>query len=259
MPRNQVDDKGAIPAQDLDKLLLESGNAVLVGGQALAFWVTYYGVHESAPPRAFITSDVDLLGVRDDANRLGRALGGTVEHPKGLSILSGIVTARTQNGDAYEIDVLRRVCGLTEHQIRKNAKTITPSASQVPYLVMAPTDCLVSRLENLRLIHAKQDDVGRWQARLAVQVNRKLVEELVVAGDEKAAVKVATRVLRMATHAMGVNAYKKHGIDVLDAIPMERFAASLFFEQQWRRSVDRILEFRKIASQNEKSSGRQPK
>ena len=47
-----------VPEEDLERLLASAGKAVLVGGQALAFWMNHYGIDASDAPEAVVTKDV---------------------------------------------------------------------------------------------------------------------------------------------------------------------------------------------------------
>jgi len=236
----------AIPAAEFDRLLRNAGKAVLVGGQALAFWIAYYSVQIEDAPDAVISKDADFLGDRDDAHRFSLAIGGTVDYPKTMSILAGVVRKRISPTEEFEVDILRTLNGLDPATVRKHAKEISDSGRNARYFVMSPVDCLVSRLENLRTIAAKQTATGAWQARVAIRVAHAHVEALLAAEQEKAAIRAATEILRAATHAMGMNAFKRHGIDVLEAVPIDAYRSRNFVEQQWTRSVSRIQQLRNI-------------
>jgi len=234
----------AVPPAELDRLLQHAGKAVLVGGQALAFWIAYYGVHIDDAADAVVSKDADFLGDRDDAQRFSIAIGGAVEFPGAMSILAGIVRKRVSPTEVFEVDILRTLNGLDPAAVRKHAREISDSGRNARYFVMSPVDCLVSRLENLRTIVSKQTATGAWQARVAVRVARAHTEALLAAGQEKEAVRTATEILRAATHAMGLNAFERHGIDVLEAVPIAAYRSRTFVEQQWPRSVSRIQQLR---------------
>lgn len=237
-----------IPANELERLLQNAGRAVLVGGQALAFWIAFYAVRMDDVPGAIVTKDADFLGSREDARRFSIVIGGTLEYPKNTSILAGVVRKKISATEEFEVDVLRTLNGLSAADVKKHAKQIADSTSGARYLVMSPMDCLVSRLENIRSIAEKQTEEGAWQARVAVRVARAYIDELLKNGQQREAIRSATEVLRAATHAMGMNAFRKHGIDVLDAVPIEGYTTKTFIEQQWRRSVSRVEELRSVGA-----------
>jgi hypothetical protein len=238
--------EGRIPEEHLDRLLKEAGEAILVGGQAVAFWAAFYQVPINDWPQAFVTKDADFLGVREDAARFARILGGKVEYPKTVSILVGVVRARAPDGKPYEVDVLHRLTGLSAEEVRRHAKKIQDTKREATYLVLSPVDCLISRLENVRLIADKQNDVGAWHVRLAIRIVHAFVEELLDDDNEKEAIRVATDVLRAATHAMGLNAYRRYGIDVLEAVPLEKYTNKSFIGKQWKYATARLEKVRSL-------------
>ena len=233
-----------VPKEDLERLLASAGNAVLIGGQALAFWMDHYGIDASDAPDAVVTRDVDFLGEKQDVERLAAAVGGTVEFPEAMSILTGVVRKRLTAQTEYEVDVLWRVNGVSAGDIRREAKEHALK-SRARFLVMSPIECLVSRLENLRTIQDKQTPAGIWQVRIALQVARRHIEDLLREGAEKSAIRAATTILAAATHRMGMNAFENHGIDVLEAVPVDQFSNQNFTEKQWTLSVARIEKVRK--------------
>lgn len=239
-----------VPDEELDRLLASAGNAVLVGGQALAYWMGRYGIDAAEAPEAVVTRDVDFLGGRADAERLAAGIGGTIEVPKAMSILSAVVRKKLAGGKAYEVDLLRRINGVPEAEVRRRAERVE-SKGGASFLVMSPIECLVSRLENLRTIRDKQTPAGAWQARMAVRVARKYIEALLANGEEKAAIRAATSVVAAATHAMGLGAYRSHGIDPLDAVPIERYANRQFVDNQWARSLARLEKVRAVLARAE--------
>ena len=74
--------KPPLASEDAFELLgpaLPGGAIVLVGGQALIYWLTYYRDRvEALRQISFVTSDdVDFYGTQDDARRMAEALAGS--------------------------------------------------------------------------------------------------------------------------------------------------------------------------------------
>lgn len=233
----------AVPEDELERLLASAGTAVLVGGQALAFWMNHYGVEHADAPQAVVTKDVDFLGKRDDVERLAAAVGGSVEFPKTMSILCGVVRKKLTSGKLYEVDVLSRINGVSDKELRRDAVE-RALANGTRFFVMSPIDCLVTRVANLHKIQDKRSPAGIWQTRKAIEVCRHHIEDMLSKGAEKAAIRAATTVLSAATATMGIKAYENYGIDILDAVPVESYTNANFIEQQWPRSVARINKVR---------------
>jgi hypothetical protein len=58
-----------IDDDDLLKLLRVSGDAILIGGQALAFWIAYFSIEIPPGPQTFVSHDADFLGFAEDVGR----------------------------------------------------------------------------------------------------------------------------------------------------------------------------------------------
>ncbi|MGE0874822.1 MAG: hypothetical protein AB7O31_09140 [Burkholderiales bacterium] len=219
---------------------------MLVGGQALAFWVARFGIPVSDGPRVYISADADFLGLAAHVDRFSKALGGKAVYPpkRGLSALVGAVE-KDAGGRTIGVDVLHSIVGLDADAVRKRAITVThPGDPSLRFSVMDPVDCLVSRFENLRRIAEKQNEVGIWQARMAIAACRAYVEELIRLDDERKAIRIATALFQLAGSATGLQAYAKHGLDILEAIPLSRFSNANFRNEQAVRSLANITKAR---------------
>ena len=234
-----------VPKEDLDRLLESAGAAVLVGGQALAFWMNHYGVDASDSPEAIVTKDVDFLGETSDVERLAAAVGGSVEFPKHMSILAGVVRKKITKDEEYEIDILWRVNGVSDTEIRRHAiEQVLGTGAK--YFVMSPIECLTTRVANLHTIEAKRTPAGIWQTRKAIEVARRHIEDMLLKDAEREAIRAATRILATATHTMGINAFHNYRVDILDAVPLAKYKTKSFVERQWRLSVGRIEKVRNL-------------
>jgi len=223
---------------------------VLVGGQALAFWVARFGIPVNDGPRVYFSADADFLGLAAHVDRFSKALGGKAVYPpkRGATALVGAVETDA-GGKTIGIDVLHRIVGLDADAVRKRAITVThPGDPSLRFAVMDPVDCLVSRFENLRRIADKQNEVGTWQARMAIAACRAYVEELIRMDDERKAIRIATALFQLAGSATGLQAYAKHRLDILEAIPLKRFSNTHFRTEQAARSLANISKAREDLS-----------
>ena len=226
---------------------------MLVGGQALAFWLAWFKIEFSDGPRVYVSSDADFLGFLKHVEAFSRAIGGKAVYPpkRGLSALLG--TAEKSAGGRFAgVDVLHKVVGLDADAVRKRAIEVThPRDPSLRFLVMDPVDCLVSRFENLRQIAQKQNEIGVWQAKKAIAVCRAYLGELIRLGGERKAIKAATALFRLAGSATGLQALAKYGLDIVAGIPIVRFSNDTFKREQARRSVAAIAKARKdLSSRN---------
>jgi hypothetical protein len=101
---------GDLPLDDatLQQLLGGLGDdMVLVGGQALAFWMDRFGI---AAEGMAVTSDADALGARPRAEALARQLGGQLLVPDPRRLTALVAQVRLGHGARQRnIDVLHQL------------------------------------------------------------------------------------------------------------------------------------------------------
>src|SRR6266851_7815695 len=116
-------EEAVIEEDVLLKLLRASDGAVLIGGQALAFWVAYFGIDIPAGPRAYISADADFLGLAEHVKTFSDAIGGRAIYPsrREMTSLHGAVAKQTKEGRKIGVDVLREVVGIPSAQVARRA------------------------------------------------------------------------------------------------------------------------------------------
>ena len=137
-----------VPPELLERILKLAGiDMVLVGGQALAFWAAYY---QTPAPTIAITKDVDLLGTKEDVERLARGLDAKAVFPHNIAktMLVGQVLKNLPGGDYINIDVMFRVYGNIAPEAIANRAVLAENAAG-RFRVMHPIDVLQGRLENV--------------------------------------------------------------------------------------------------------------
>jgi hypothetical protein len=208
----------------LERILKLAGtDMILIGGQALAFWAAYY--HTPAATIA-ITKDVDLLGTKDDVERLARGLDAEAVFPrkKNLTMLVGQVLKDLPDGNYVNIDVMFRVYGdIPTEAISSRAVLAESPAGR--FRVMHPLDVLQGRLENVHGLSAKQDEHGVAQLRLAIDMVQKFLadiasQEAASAGGSRRPVGLRhlARIEAMALSDAGRKVAQRYGVYVADAI-----------------------------------------
>lgn len=262
MARSPAPRDRPITSAELDTVLDVAGDAVLIGGQALAFWLAFFSLDLPPGPRTYVSLDADFLAMHDHVRIFAQALGARAEYTneRQLSALHGAVVVTSSKGDKVLVDVLRSVVGLSADEVRKRAIRVThPTRPNTSFLVMNPADCLVSRFENLRKLADKRNEAGAWQAAISVLVCRAYIEALIAREQEQEAVVVATRVLRLTSTAPGLQAFRIYGVDALQAIPIAAFRSPGFCEQQYPRMLKRIAVLREAYKAPPRSALKPPK
>lgn len=235
------------PPETVERLLhAAGGDLVLVGGQALAFWVDYYGLSPQELSVPAISNDVDFLaqsaGNKDPVRRFAQAIGGQAVFPnkRALTALVGQAVREMSDEEYLNVDVIFRVVGLEGEKVRKHAVKITAGDGRASFLVMHPLDVLQSRLANLHKLPDKQNDKGRMQLALAIAVAREFLR--CAARDAHAAETAAGRsplqgfvstIERMAVQDAGRKVAARHGLHVADAIDPLLIPPGPFWTKRW--------------------------
>ncbi len=125
--------------------------------------------------------------------------------------------------------------GLSEKEIRKRALELEAFGTR--FRVMHPVDCLASRLENLRLLPEKRNEVGVAQAKVAAAVVRAFIADVISRGEARHALKLAEFIIRLATTPAGINARTAFNINAMDAVPVEKMPED-FRIAQWPQAKE---------------------
>lgn len=224
----------SIPPDLLEKILASTTpNAVLVGGQALAFWVARYGI---ALPSQFqvgaISDDADFLGDRRDIQSIAAQTRGVLEYaPRhAVTALVGQVTIPLSGTEFVNVDVLHQLVGLPAKVVRERASSVNIGKAQ--FQIMHPLDVFLSRIENLSQLKEKQNPQGIEQAKLGVLVAHSFIEETARDSEngQKDAVKLIEYVVKVAKSGAGHRVSRDFGIDFRAGIPAYAIKCKAFRE-----------------------------
>lgn len=249
-----------------------SPDEVLIGGQALAYWMGVYDVHLPAGAGPAVSRDVAFF-TRDPANsaslkQFAHAIGGRAQlnDIRNLPALVGSAVAPAGNGRVYNVDLLHKVVGLGRDQVQSNAVAVQLPHTDAVLRVMHPLDVLHSRNANLHLLTEKQDDAGRLQLQLAIEVARRYLDEQIEAITRDTALTDRQRERGISDAISAVVDYctqdaarknaSHYGIHLADAIPAWRIRSRAFWEKQWPHLRARMSAA--CAAQCEQRAGRRP-
>jgi hypothetical protein len=230
--------EAALSADDFASILrLCAPEGLLVGGQALAFWVDRLEVPRPAVLARSITTDADFIGGAPLAKRLGRGLGWKIWVPSLDDATPQLakVTHLEPDGTIKQVDFLSGVVGLTTKDVRRRAQSLEVGGiGQV--VVMHPLDVLDSRIQNLHLLPAKRTEAGFAQARLAISMVAAFIRAEAKLQGERAALKQLERVVAIADDHAAILVFVLYGIDVLQAVPLDAFPATTELHRtRWRQ------------------------
>ncbi len=219
-----------------------SADVVLVGGQALSFWVNYYAIDLSSHHIVgAISRDADFLGERKDVKHIANGVSGKAIYPseRVMTAIAGQVVMRLDHNEYLNIDVIHRVVGIDANAVRKRA--LPAEFDGVPFRVMHPLDVLKSRIENLATLQVKQTPEGITQARLALQVANKFIAAIAGNADgQKSALKAIEAIVNIAKSSAGCKCAREFGIDFFQAIPKNAIKDEQFHQIRWPHLVQEL-------------------
>jgi hypothetical protein len=244
------DDEAPLDAATLDAFLEGMGtDMVLVGGQALAFWMDRYGI---TPAAATISNDGDALGNLERAQRIATRLRAALLTPDAAGLTSLVAQIRIPTGSAGKvrnIDVLHMlftVSGLrksrefTQAVLRESVEIEWKPGHRIR--VMHPLHVLESRVQNaVGLLESKGPHVVT-QAIWAVDVARAAIRRVLRQPAENERLGMLIRqVHNLARSRAGRQVLHQHGIEVLDAVPVEEVRGAAPEHEPQLRAIERAM------------------
>ena len=206
---------------------------VLVGGQALGFWMSRFGIEQAGMA---ISNDGDVLGNVARAVSLAQAIRARVELPEKSSRTAIVAQLRLPAPDGKErnIDVLHKLYTVAG---RRTSSTFTKRVIQDSVetewrpgrfiRVMDPLDVLESRAQNaVGLFNEKGPRVVTLAA-WAIQVAREAL--LRTAADPGSKDRLGNKIQRLYTLArsqVGRRLLTEHQIEILDAVDLDALRAA---------------------------------
>ena len=256
------DDEAPLDAATLDALLQGMGtDMVLVGGQALSFWVDRYGV---MPAGATVSNDGDALGKLERAQRIATNLRAALLTPQAHELTSLVAQIRIPTGvqgKVRNIDVLQML--YTVSGLRKSREFTQAVWRESPEMewkpghrirVMHPLHVLDSRVQNaVGLLETKGLHVVT-QAIWAVDVAREAIRRVLQQpGESKRLGAMIRQVHKLARSRAGRQILREHGIEVLDAVPIEEIRAAASVHEPQLRAIEHALAVRAAGSASRRS------
>ena len=212
-----------------------SDGIVLIGGQAVAFWIRYFNIR---PRLAALTKDIDYLGTRTEAKRAAARL--TFPHKLKLATLddatpSAALLSVEMKGypEPILIDYMAEIIGVTSKAIAKSAVTI--EFRKKPLRVLHPIQLLQAKIWNLYRLAEKRAPEGIEQARLAIEIVAAFIEQAGMSRREL--LKAIEAIGRFSATTPARYARENYGLDCLKAVPSSVFKKGVlpaaFHEKRW--------------------------
>lgn len=224
------------------------GRALLVGGQALAFWAQYYRIAPVGVLSPSITRDVDFVGTAQDASRVAesmKSLGWKLWRPSmdDATPQTAKLSKTVLGHGIKQVDFLSGIVGLKTESIRKRAvRFVRQSGAQL--WVLHPLDVLASRLKNLAHLPSKRNAQGIAQASLGVDVASAFLLQQGREATQRELLDAIERVVSIAQDKELDAVFHDYGFNLLASIPVDQVAAEEFRDKRWPQVVHALGEQR---------------
>lgn len=245
-PRPEI----ALTDEEIDQILRScAGRALLVGGQALAFWAQHYQVNPLGVLAASVTSDVDFIGTahvaRDLWQRL-RASGWKYWQPAPDDATTPTAKlAKTVDGQGIkQIDFLGSAVGLTTESLRRRAAVLTLTDGTRLWVLHA-LDVLESRLQNLAQLPVKRTSQGIAHAHLALEIVRCHLDEALRQESPRRFFDAVERVVHMAQQRGLAGVLHDYKIDLRSVVPIDRLPSDEFRTRRWPQLTEAVEQRRR--------------
>ena len=239
----------ALTEDEIDLILRScNGRALLVGGQALAFWAQHYQIKPLGALSVSVTSDADFVGTAQVALELSRALkpmGWKYWRPSldDATPQTAKLSKRIEGHGIKQIDFLGNIVGLKTEGIKRRAILLN-LADGTHLRVLHPLDVLESRLKNLAELPSKRGPQGIAQARLAIDIARSFLEQL-LSEETRSLLDAIERMAHMAQQKSLDAVFHDYGLDPLAAIPADRVSSEEFRTRRWPQILTLVTEQRR--------------
>lgn len=214
---------------------------VLVGGQALNFWASYYeeSVAELAVNAPYTSKDIDFLGSHEAVKECARRLGGTAR----LATLddmntpnTGVVVFVDDDGHRRQIDFLGEVAGVRETYYESIDATIV-DAHDTPVAtlrVMDPISCLKGRAHNVAYLPGYQSEHALNQLCAAIFCAKEFGRDL-LKQDPFETLRSNEHVFDIARWGAGPLVYARYNVDILGAVVEDAGMPEKFYTERLPR------------------------
>jgi hypothetical protein len=203
--------------------VLSAGETILIGGQAVALWVSYFEpVLDDLDAGGVASKDLDFQGSKALLAQAAKLLGGEARIPSidHITPMVGIVTFLDSDGHQRQLDVLDRPYGLQPADVADSAIPLEisrPDGTILRLSVMHPERCMESRLQNTDLPN-KRTELAWRQLRASIACTRAFCGELLEAGRTRDVLKLNERIFYFAKDQRAARVALDRDIEVFDAV-----------------------------------------
>lgn len=202
---------------------LADSDAILIGGQAVALWTSYFApLDDDLDTGGVASKDIDFQGSLGLLAQAADLLSGEMKVPSidHATPIVGIVSFVDGDGHQRQIDLLDRPYGLRPDEVSKSAIPLEIARSDgtsIHISVIHPERCMESRVYNTTLPD-KQTDLAWRQLRASIACTRAFSAELLTTGHIRDVLKLNERIFRFAQNDRCSRLALEREIEVFDAV-----------------------------------------
>lgn len=216
-----------------------SEKAVLIGGQAVAFWARYFGIQSRLP---VLTNDIDYLATIAEAKRISARL--RIPHTLKVASLddhtpnSAVILVELEGyPEPVLIDYLASIIGVKSEAIAESAVLVEFEGE--PLRVLHPLHLLQAKIWNLYRLDEKRNQEGIEQARLAIEIAAAFIQQQKM--PRRGLLDAIEAIGRFAATAPARFVAERFGLKCLDAIPQSVFEDGVLPEEFHKKRWPQIL------------------
>ncbi len=201
---------------------------VLVGGQAVSFWVDFYAAQVPSLARLapLTTTDIDFVGDRRAVRICAERLDGEAKLPDfdDHTPNTGMVKFKDTAGNEQHIDFIDQPHGLTGREVYRTAIPVRVlddhgRPTDVTFRVMQPVLVMESRVHNTMGLPGYRSTHSLQQLRVSVACARQYLRTLLDASEVRAVLKLNERIFTFCLRNRdGREIDAAHGVDPFDAV-----------------------------------------
>ncbi len=259
----------------LERLGDLTSEIVLVGGQAVSFWVDFYAAQVPALAKLapLTTADIDFVGDRRAVTICAERLDGAAKLPDldDHTPNTGMVKFVDAAGEKQNIDFIDQPHGLTAREVYRMAVPVRVldgrgRPTSVTFLVMQPVLVMESRVHNTMGLPGYRTPHSLQQLSASVACAGEYLRGLLDAGEVRAVLRLNERIFTFCLKDRdGRLVHAKHGVDPFDAVVADddrlpaRFRETRYPQMKrelaLRRGRRRLLELERLQSKHAERIG----
>ena len=217
------------------KLQSEALELVLVGGQAINFWATYYQdrVSKLKYYLPFSSEDIDFFGGRLEASICHQILGGKLKLNQNFdpSPNTGVLLIKYNEAE-LRIDFLATVFGLNDTEIVESAIAFQGQGeiNGISFKIINPVLCVESKLKSLVGL-PQQGRQDLKHLKIALLCCQEFLRDICPQESARSALKLIERLVRNSLSDAGLQVWLNYGIEIDSAIPLDLISS--LPEKKW--------------------------